>query len=226
MHHLWRTKSKIFYVYTHARPDGSIFYVGKGVGNRAKDFCRRNSYHQRIVAKYGRENIIIKAYATFDERHAYAAERQLIMALRKAGAQLANIDDGGNGRIGVTFTEEHREKLRLAGMGHAVSEETRRRISEAGRGRTATAETRAKLARVSRTIQVQAMASANRGKPKSEEVKARISAANTGKVRTPEMIQRLSVAHKGFKQDPEVVARRALAIRATFAARRAAEEQA
>lgn len=28
-------QSKSFYAYTHSRPDGSVFYVGKGQGRRA-----------------------------------------------------------------------------------------------------------------------------------------------------------------------------------------------
>jgi hypothetical protein len=190
--YLWKSGGKIFYVYTHAKPDGVIFYVGKGVGNRAKDFSQRSDYHKRVASKYGQQNIIIKAYATFDERHAYAVERQLILAMRKAGHRLINMDDGGVGRLGVRISPEHREKLRIAGMGHPVSAETRIKISAAGKGRIASAETRLKLSQKKLSeAHIAALVASRKGKPMSEDHKAKIGAANKGRVFTEEQRKRM-----------------------------------
>ena len=43
-------RKSAFYVYMHCRPDGSVFYVGKGCGKRARDFASRSQKHHEIVA--------------------------------------------------------------------------------------------------------------------------------------------------------------------------------
>jgi hypothetical protein len=218
---LTRTGGKVFYIYTHARPDGSIFYVGKGVGDRARDFWNRQEYHKRVARKYGERNIQIRAYATIDEEHAYAAERQLILAMRKAGIRLVNMDDGGLGRRGMAFTKEHREKLRAAGMGHPVSEETRRKISAAGKGRVLSESHKEKLRALNNSKQVEAMRRANTGKRCSPETAAKIGAANRGRKLSEEHCKKLGDRKRGVPQRPETVAKRAISLKAAWARRKA-----
>ena len=43
------------YVYLHTKPNGEIFYVGKGNGYRAYDKNHRSEYWKRVVNKYGYE---------------------------------------------------------------------------------------------------------------------------------------------------------------------------
>ena len=90
------------YVYTHARPYGAVFYVGKGSGRRAWDLAptRRKRWHMNIVLKHGRENIVIKTIPVGTEQLAFELERLLIAEYRASGARLANLTDGGEGCAG------------------------------------------------------------------------------------------------------------------------------
>lgn len=95
-------------VYLHKRPDQSVFYVGKGTKHRAFEFSpsRRTPHHSNIVAKYGRENIVVQIIPCCSEFEAFALEKAHISILKAAGAVLANITDGGEGASGRKFTDE------------------------------------------------------------------------------------------------------------------------
>ena len=214
-------KSQKFYVYTHAKPDGQIFYVGKGIGIRAKDFCRRNDWHKKVTQKYGRDNIKICAYEVFDEVHAYAIERQLISILRKAGYELCNIDPGGQGRLGVRLSEEHKQKLRVAGLGHAVSKETRARIGAAGIGRKPSAAARMKMSqkRLSPAHR-EALIAATTGRKVSEDQKARAREKMVGRKLSDEHKEKLRISHLGQKPSKETLAKRSISLKAAWARRK------
>lgn len=100
-----------FYVYKHHRPDGRVFYIGKGTKRRAYDFAptRRTKHHQNIVKKYGRENITITLIPCAFEGAAFAVEKAHIAAGDRS--QLANLTDGGEGCSGRKPTEKQ-----LAGL--------------------------------------------------------------------------------------------------------------
>ena len=103
-----------FYVYTHAKPDGTVFYVGKGCGRRANVLSKsaRCVQHNRTVAKYGRENIIVqKVDEGLSESAAGTLESALIAAYREAGYDLANVTDGGGGVAGFVHPPESRKKI-------------------------------------------------------------------------------------------------------------------
>jgi len=90
-------REKLFYAYTHSRPDGSVFYVGKGCGRRAWNFTKgRNPKHLAIINKHGAENIIVTVYPCESEQAAFAMEVDLISKHRG----LANMTDGGEGASG------------------------------------------------------------------------------------------------------------------------------
>ncbi len=108
----------IYYVYTHHRPDGSIFYVGKGKGKCAYQLkaCKRNSHHQNIVAKYGRENISVEfVKKNLTEEQAHRLEIRTIAKLRKQGVELINMTDGGEGLSNPP--QSVRERLRVTKLG-------------------------------------------------------------------------------------------------------------
>lgn len=99
--------SATFYCYLHLRPDGSLFYVGKGQGKRSHEFTAgRNQYHKNIVAKYGAENIRVSIIPCESEDHAFATEIQLIKSFRLVGDELANMTDGGEGASGLIQTPD------------------------------------------------------------------------------------------------------------------------
>lgn len=106
--------SQQFYTYVHLRPDGSPFYVGKGLRSRAHNLGkgRRNEQHGRTVRKYGKENIGVALYACKDEKHAFELEIDLIAMFRSWGHDLANATDGGEGVSGHKQSEA--QKLRTS----------------------------------------------------------------------------------------------------------------
>lgn len=91
-----------FVVYFHRRPDGSIFYVGKGTKYRALEFAnsRRSLWHNNVVAKYGRANIKVEMIPCANEAEAFALEKVHIAVARKRGESIVNMTDGGEGVSG------------------------------------------------------------------------------------------------------------------------------
>lgn len=131
------TPSRLFYVYTLARPDGRVFYIGKGSGKRINDHegqarggcnCHKCNIIRKVWADGGAIGKAI-VFETEDEAEAFEMERRLI-ADAPLGS-LANRTIGGEGFTGGRHTEE-----------------SKRRISEASprRGKPLTSEQRATLA--------------------------------------------------------------------------------
>ena len=98
------TSEKRFYVYTLARPDGTVFYVGKGTGYRIDDHERdarrgEQSHKCRVIRKIWSEGGTIQKekVAFFDtEEEAYCLEMQLIASIGRD--TLTNYSNGGEGR--------------------------------------------------------------------------------------------------------------------------------
>lgn len=128
-----------FYVYTHARPDGSVFYVGKGTRRRAFDLSptRRKRRHRSIIKSYGREAILITLYPAASELDAFDHERRLIAEMRVAGVALINETDGGEGCSGRPLTERQAAALAKGrGRSRKLSDEARASINDGlARGR-------------------------------------------------------------------------------------------
>lgn len=172
-------QNKQFFVYTHARPDGSIFYVGKGISYRASIVDRKhNPYHTNIVAKYGKENIIVKTMLCRDEQHAFDLETKMITALRNGGVKLANIANGGSGASGIKHSIESKNKLSIYAKNR--SESTRKKMSDSAKLRGFTDEQRRKM-RESRIGLIMpektriALAKANIGRKMSAESRRKTS---------------------------------------------------
>lgn len=102
-----------FYAYTHARPDGRVFYVGKGCGNRAYAFSEnRNNHYRNVVNKHGADNILVGKIPCSSEEIALELEKGLIKCFRKMGVDLVNLTDGGDGVSGYRWPKEQLEALR------------------------------------------------------------------------------------------------------------------
>jgi len=96
--------------YAHYKPDGTMFYIGKGSVKRAYSRLGRNIVWNRIVDKYG--DFKVKILAQWDnEEDAFKHEILLIDCLKELGVPLVNIAAGGFGSTGFRHTDEHKAKL-------------------------------------------------------------------------------------------------------------------
>ena len=101
-----------FYVYTHAKPNGTVFYVGKGCGNRATSKANRNRFHEHVTSKYGWENIIVSVVASgVSEEEAFRIEIDTIRAYKSKGAPLVNMSEGGEGPSGMVHSAASLAKM-------------------------------------------------------------------------------------------------------------------
>lgn len=113
----------MFYTYAHYKPQGGLFYIGKGKGYRAYDISGRNTYWKRVVQKHGKPNVEILAYWD-TEQEALDHEVLLISCFKDMKFKLTNLTDGGEGTSGKYHSEETKEKIRLSLIGHVKSPET------------------------------------------------------------------------------------------------------
>lgn len=114
------------YAYLHCKPDGTPFYVGKGTKRRSNKLYGRNPHHDRVVKKYGKDNILIGRIQCSSDEIAFELEIGIIKCLKNANIVLTNITQGGLGGLqhqipwskGKKFTQEHKDKLSKAKIGH------------------------------------------------------------------------------------------------------------
>ena len=125
----------MFYIYAHSKPNGSIFYIGKGKGSRAYKKHGRSAYWQSIVAKHSYE-VTILAY--FDhETDAFQQEINCIHWLDN----LCNLTLGGEGSSGAIVSDLTKSKLsasRLGNtytLGHILTKEHKVKISKSHTGK-------------------------------------------------------------------------------------------
>jgi hypothetical protein len=130
-----------YYAYTHARPNttdaGGVFYIGKGYGKRAFDLShsdQRNIWHKRVVAKHGKENILINTIPCSSEKIALELEVGLIKCLRRMGVKLVNNTNGGEGASGARWSKEMKKaraaQSRLMHADAAFKEKHSKRMQE------------------------------------------------------------------------------------------------
>lgn len=133
------------YTYAHCKPDGSIFYIGKGSGDRAYRTNHRNRYWQHIVAKHGTYTVnILAKWKTHEE--ALSHEVLLISCFKDMGRKLANLTEGGEGNSGYKPTSETLAKMSASMKGKPSwakgkklkphTEETKQKMSIARKGKS------------------------------------------------------------------------------------------
>ena len=148
-------ENREFYVYVHIRLDNNtVFYVGKGKGNRAYDLDR-NDFHNGVCKKYGCRVEIIKDNLT--ESQAFRLESKMIkyyVLTLGYGAPidgyrdfdhnlpyLTNCTWGGEGTSGMHHSKEVKQKIGEANKeknkGKKFSEEHKKNLSESHKGKNA-----------------------------------------------------------------------------------------
>lgn len=204
-----------FYAYEHTRNDtGAVFYVGKGRGRRAAAAYNRNVYWRRVVAKAGGFGVRLIADEV-DEELAFLIEIERIDQLKKAGVNLCNMTDGGEGTSGFFPSEETCRKMSAARSGERhpqfgkpKSEATKQKLRVASTGKTLSAEAKAKISAAilgrkesDETRLKKSMALSGRpGKRPSDETRHRMSQALKGKPKSEIMRKRLGDARRGKAQ--------------------------
>lgn len=124
----------MFYVYIHRKKsDNSIFYVGKGVKDRAYRKKGRSRYWHNVVNKYDYTVEIVQNHIS--EWIALELEKYLISEYRTLGYRLCNLTNGGEGISGYSHTEESKKKMAKAATGKIHTEEARKKMSESRKGR-------------------------------------------------------------------------------------------
>lgn len=208
---------KQFYVYIHLKPDGTPFYVGKGSSNRAHSFGHRNKYHQRVVAKYGKNNIVIQVFPQPDEATAFRKEVSLIKLFREEGYALCNASDGGEGPSGMVLgppSKEHRDKNAAAHRGKKQSAEQVERQRQRMLKQVQSAETKAKRAATIKKLWAdpemrQKMCNSMKGRVISDEHKKSISQTKKGVKLSEQVKANIAAGHVGLKHTAEHRARTA-----------------
>ena len=129
----------MFYTYAHYTPQGRLFYIGKGQGNRAQRFYNRGVHWNSVVAKYGKPDVQILANWNTD-KEALDHEILLIDCFKELGHKLCNQTNGGEGTSGLKLSKEHKAKisLKLKGReGKKPSPETLLKLRESHLGQVA-----------------------------------------------------------------------------------------
>ena len=192
MHYIYRITNLVngkTYIGQHRYKKLNDNYMGSGV------------LLAKAKKKYGIENFK-KEILELDIPNVELAndwEQMYILFERAKGKAEYNIANGGSGPVGVSFSDEHRQKLSLAKkgkqsnrLGVTLSEETRKKISESLKGRQSPNKGKHFSEEYKRKL-----SEAHKGKHHSEEAKRKMSEAKKGKHFSEEHRKKLSEAHKG-----------------------------
>ena len=160
----------MFYTYAHYTPQGRLFYIGKGQGERAHSKLGRNKYWSSVVKKYGKPDVQILAHWD-TEKEAFSHEILLIDCFKELGHKLCNMTNGGEGTVGLQFSEEHKEKLSKAKLGKTPWNKGKKGLPTWNKGIPCKEETKLKLSVINM---------GHAGHKHSDETKNRIRTANLG----------------------------------------------
>lgn len=176
----------MYYVYKHIKADtNEIFYVGKGVGNRAYKTTSRNDYWKRIVAKHGLKVQFVAQ--NLNEELAFLVEAETIDLYKRLNVKLSNMTDGGEGAAGYRHTEEHKSKMLGNQYGKLVKK-------NGFKGKTHSNEQKAKWSESRKGV-----TSPRKGVTLSEETRSKISQSRIGlivqkrRVLTDEQVREIRV---------------------------------
>jgi acid phosphatase class B len=120
--------------------DGSVFYVGKGTGDRAWRKHGRNKWWNAVVKKHGYTVHLCSIWETSKEAGDH--EVFLIDMHKRNGDPLVNVTDGGDERSWKKgyHTKEHSEKIALSRLKYFAKQR-----EETGKAQTISADHSKKL---------------------------------------------------------------------------------
>jgi hypothetical protein len=122
----------LFYTYAYLRDDGSPYYIGKGIGNRAY------SKHRKHI-KVPNKNRILILKNNLTEEDAFKHEIYMISVFGRkdlGNGILINLSNGGDGVSGYKHTGLSKYKMQIKALDRPpVSKETKEKISKTLKGR-------------------------------------------------------------------------------------------
>ncbi|SRR6266705_581884 len=185
------------YTYTLSYPEdylelekaGTIFYVGKGTGNRIHQHEREarrggKGYKCNVIRKIEAlgGKVVKKILAHFStHKEATWYEIALIFFL----PNLTNLTLGGDGLVGYVMTTEHKTNIGKSIKVYTRTEEEKKHLAVLRTGKTTSAETRIR------------QGIAHQELTHTEEAKRKIQVANTGRKMPKEAIERRILIMEG-----------------------------
>ena len=137
------------YVYRHIRLDtNQPFYIGIGSDEkykRANEKRRRNIYWKRIIEKTPYEVEILFDNISWDEACKKEIEFIALYGRFSIGGTLCNLTDGGQGNLGLIFSDEHKDKIRIWNKGRKHTQESISKMVEIKKGKKHTYEHKKKI---------------------------------------------------------------------------------
>ena len=238
--------SSDYYVYAYERkiaskhgPAGSFYYIGKGMGNRA-----RGNHRHIPVPKDPKRIVMIKVNLT--EENAFSLEKSQIKEygrIDNGTGCLRNLTDGGDGTSGYKYTEEQCAKQSAIQKIVKGTPEARAKQSIISKRVHGTPEARAKQSAIQKIVKGTPEARAKqsaiqkivKGTPEARAKQSIISKRVQGtpearakqsiiskRVRgTPEARAKQSIISKRVRGTPEARAKQSIISKAVWAARRA-----
>ena len=175
------------YIYLITNNLNGKIYVGKHSTDNLNDgYMGSGVALHRAYNKYGQENFTKKILAFADTEEKLNWFERFYIKKYHARTNGYNLTDGGDGVLGIQFSEETKRKLSEwrkgkpgPNNGKKMSEETKYKISETLKGKPGP----------------------NKGKPMSEEQKHKISKTLKGKPMSEEHKQKLKDAWKRRKKE-------------------------
>ncbi len=139
------------------------------------------------IRKHGEHSFVPEILDIAEASELKRLEIEAISEHRRRGIVLYNMTDGGDGSLGVSLSQEVKEKISASLSGRKCSELHRIRVSEAQKGKTISPEAREKM---------RAAAQARCAVPMSDEQRQKRREALTGRKQSPELIAKRVAARK------------------------------
>jgi hypothetical protein len=198
-----------FYVYAHYKPDGNIFYIGKGHGGRAWKTSGRGEFWYRTVRKHGGYHIVL-LHKQLTEDEAFQKEKEEIefWGRRKDGGFLINLTDGGDGVSGYKFTKEQYAKVKAVAQKRSQDPAYRAKIKASAQKRAQDPEWKAnvKAGAQKRAQDPEWKANVKAGAQKRAQdpaYRAKVRASMQKKAQDPAWRAKNKAAIQKLTQDPE-----------------------